>query len=199
MGSDHLPEPDHDGARRLLAAASVGGPFLLSVGTIEPRKNQRRMVEAYTRARGQLPGPWPLVLVGPSGWGREVAPTDGVAAVGSVAPAVLAALYAQAHLLVYVPLIEGFGLPPVEAMRLGTPVVASPIPSTGGAALEVDPHDTDSIAAGIVSGATDEALRSRLRELGTARSSELAWSAIAHRHLAVWDVAGAPRAADRHD
>jgi glycosyltransferase involved in cell wall biosynthesis len=197
MGTDHLPAPDHDGARRLLAGASVGSPFLLSVATIEPRKNQRRMVEAYTAARARLPGPWPLVLVGPSGWGGGIAPTDGVVPVGPVAPAVLAALYVEARLLVYVPLIEGFGLPPVEAMRVGTPVVASAVPSTDGAALEVDPYDVDSIADGIVTGATDEILRSRLRELGTARSAELTWSSIARRHLAVWDGAAA-RAADRH-
>ena len=78
----------------------------------------------------------------------------------------LAGLYASARLLAYVPLIEGFGLPPVEAMSVGTPVVASPLPSTGGAAFEVDPNDTASIAAGLLRVATDEPTRERARRDG---------------------------------
>ena len=101
----------------------------------------------------------------------------------------LSGLYATARLLAYVPLIEGFGLPPVEAMRFGAPVVASPLPSTAGAAFEVDPHSTDSIAEGILRVATDESERLRLQTLGLARSAELTWSAIAHRHVLVWEEA----------
>jgi glycosyltransferase involved in cell wall biosynthesis len=73
-------------------------------------------------------------------------------------------------------------------------VVASPLPSTGGAAREVDPHDTSSIAAGLLDVATDEAVRSELIRLGSARAAELSWSSIARRHCEVWD-----RAADRRD
>ena len=113
----------------------------------------------------------------------------GVVLAGLVAPPELSALYAMARLLAYVPLIEGFGLPPVEAMAFGAPVVASPLPSTAGAAFEVDPHDTDSIAEGILRVATDDEERTRLRSLGLARSAELTWSAIARRHVAVWEEA----------
>ena len=77
MGSDHLPPPDFDAGAALLARLGIQGPFLLSVGTLEPRKNQARLIEAYTRIRGSLPEPWPLVLVGPTGWGRQVAPGPG--------------------------------------------------------------------------------------------------------------------------
>jgi len=109
----------------------------------------------------------------------------------------LTGLYASASLLAYVPLIEGFGLPPVEAMSVGTPVVASPLPSTGGAALEVDPHDTASIAAGLLQVATDEPTRTDLVAKGTARAAELSWTSIARRHRDVWDlVAGGRPASD---
>ena len=113
--------------------------------------------------------------------------TTGVVLAGLVAPPVLSALYEMARLLAYVPIIEGFGLPPVEAMAFGCPVVASPLPSTAGAAFEVDPHDIDSIAEGILRVATDDQERARLRSLGFSRSAELTWSTIARRHAAVWE------------
>jgi glycosyltransferase involved in cell wall biosynthesis len=74
-------------------------------------------------------------------------------------------------------------------MAFGTPVVASPLPSTAGAAYEIDPLDTDSIAAGILMVATDESERARLVRLGRERSAELRWSGIARQHLAVWEAA----------
>ena len=187
MGSDHLPPPDVDAAVAHLSRLGVEGPFLLCVGTLEPRKNLQRLVEAYSAIRDDLPEPWPLVMVGPSGWGEQVDPTTGVILAGTVAPAVLSGLYASARLLAYVPLIEGFGLPPVEAMSVGTPVVASPLPSTGGAAFEIDPNDTESIADGLLQVATDEALRADLIHRGSARATDLAWSTIAGRHRAVWE------------
>jgi glycosyltransferase involved in cell wall biosynthesis len=187
MGSDHLPPPDRPAATRLLGRLGVRGPFLLSVGTLEPRKNQTRLIEAYRRVRPSLPEPWPLVLVGPSGWGKQVKPATGVVLAGLVSSAELSALYQMARLLAYVPFIEGFGLPPVEAMAFGTPVVASGhLPSTVDAAFDVDPHDVESIAHGLLVVATDEERRSRLRSLGLARASGLSWSAMARRHLSVW-------------
>ncbi len=187
MGSDHLPPPDHAGARALLARVGVTGPFLLSVGTLEPRKNQTRLIQAYERIRGSLPERWPMVLVGPSGWGERVRPAAGVVLAGLVSPAELSALYGMARLLAYVPYVEGFGLPPVEAMAFGAPVVASrSLPSTSGAAFEVDPHDVESIAEGLLVVATDDRERSRLRARGSVRAAELTWAAMARRHLAVW-------------
>jgi glycosyltransferase involved in cell wall biosynthesis len=191
MGSDHLPPPDLEAARTLLSRMGVDGPFLLSVGVFEPRKNQARLIEAYQRVRGSLPEPWPLVMVGPSGWGERVRPEAGVVLAGLVSPSELSALYAMTRLLAYVPLIEGFGIPPVEAMAFGAPVVASPLPSTAGAAFEVDPHDVESIAEGLLRVATDDGERSRLQALGLDRSGELTWSAVASRHLDVWNLAAA--------
>jgi alpha-1,3-rhamnosyl/mannosyltransferase len=86
----------------------------------------------------------------------------------------------------YVPLLEGYGLPAVEAMRAGVPVVASPMPSTAGAALEVDPLDPGAIAGGLVQAAADESARTALVTAGLARARDLTWEAAARRHTALW-------------
>jgi alpha-1,3-rhamnosyl/mannosyltransferase len=197
MGCDHLPPPDLEAGAALLERIGVHGPFLLSVGTLEPRKNLHRLTESYGRIRESLPEPWPLVMVGPSGWGEQVRPGPGVVLAGLVTPRELSALYSLARLLAYVPLIEGFGLPPVEAMVFGTPVVASRLPSTAGAAFEVDPRDGGSIAAGLLTVATDDAERARLQVAGRHRAAELKWSTIARRHIAVWDEARAQQGGRR--
>jgi glycosyltransferase involved in cell wall biosynthesis len=197
MGCDHLPPPDLEAGAALLERIGVHGPFLLSVGTLEPRKNLHRLTESYGRIRESLPEPWPLVMVGPSGWGEQIRPGPGVILAGLVTPGELSALYSMARLLAYVPLIEGFGLPPVEAMVFGTPVVASPLPSTEGAAFEVDPRDSGSIAAGLLTVATDDTERARLQVAGRHRAAELTWSTIARRHVAVWDEARAHRGGRR--
>lgn len=187
MGCDHLPPPDLAAGSALLARLGVHGPFLLSVSTVEPRKNLVRLTEAYQEIRESLPGPWPLVLVGPSGWGEQITARSGVVLAGLVTPGELSALYSTTRLLAYVPLIEGFGLPPVEAMVFGAPVVASPLPSTAGAAHEVDPRDSASIAAGLLTVAIDEGERARLQLAGHRRAAELSWSMIASSHVALWD------------
>lgn len=185
-GSDHLPAPDHAAAREALARAGVEGPYLLCVGTLEPRKNLARLAEAFARARPRLPEPWPLVVVGPPGWGPSLPPHPGVVVLGRTSEPVLAGLYAGARCLAYVPLLEGFGLPALEAMVYGTPVVASPMPSTGPAAIEVDPTDIESITAGLLEGALDGPARSRAQELGRQRAASLTWAAAARRHLEAW-------------
>lgn len=185
-GCDHLPVADADGATALLRSLGVTTPYLLTVSTIEPRKNLPRLIEAFHRVRDRLPEPWPLVVVGPLGWGPALHPTPGVVLAGVVDDAVLAGLYAGARCLAYVPLLEGWGLPPVEAMAACTPVVASPMPSTGGAALEVDPADVDAIGAGLVAAAGDEPRRSALVTAGLLRAGELTWEGAARRHAALW-------------
>ncbi|HEX2043028.1 MAG TPA: glycosyltransferase family 1 protein [Acidimicrobiales bacterium] len=186
-GADHLPPPDQAAAEACLRRAGVAGRYLLTVSTLEPRKNLARLAAAYQEARPRLPEPWPLVVVGPPGWGEQgPAPGEGVVLVGPVEGATLAALYAGARAVVYVPLVEGFGLPAVEAMAAGVPVVASPMPSTGGAALEVDPLDTGAIAAALVRAATDEGTRSALVDAGTRRAGALTWKATARRHHEIW-------------
>ena len=196
-GCDHLPEPDDDAAAVVLANLDVTGPFLLSVGTLEPRKNVRRLIAAYHLARARLPEPWPLVVVGPSGWGERDASADGdgdgdgVVMAGWLGAGALAALYRRARAVAYVPLLEGFGLPAVEAMAAGTPVVASPMPSTGGAGLDVDPTDVAAMAAALVTAAADEGARADLSAAGRERAAALTWEATARAHVELWQSLGA--------
>lgn len=196
-GADHLPEPDEAAAATVLGRLGLprAVPYLLSVCTLEPRKNLARLLEAYAVARDRLPEPWPLVVVGPRGWGDSGLSDgggEGVLLAGHVEDPALAALYLGARAMCYVPLVEGFGLPVAEAMRAGTPVVASHgLPSSNGAALEVDPLDPESIAEGIVSAATDSVVRDRLVTAGRARASSLTWAAAASAHLEVWRTVAA--------
>jgi glycosyltransferase involved in cell wall biosynthesis len=106
---------------------------------------------------------------------------------GAVDDAVLAALYARAKGVAYVPLHEGYGLPAVEAMWAGAPVVASAVPSVGtsGAALIVDPTDVASIADGLVR-VTDWYERDQLVAAGRAHTAELTWGRAAERHAELW-------------
>ena len=185
-GCDHLPLPDHAGAGTLLERLGVSGEFLLTVSTLEPRKNLERLIAAYQEARPRLPEPWPLLVVGPAGWGAALRPAPGVVLAGPVQGAVLAGLYARARLVASVPVVEGFGLPAVEAMACGAPVVASPLPSTGEAAYTVDPLDVAAIAQALQRVAADEALRRDLVAAGRARAARLTWAAAAAGHAEVW-------------
>jgi glycosyltransferase involved in cell wall biosynthesis len=185
-GCDHLPSPDHAAAAALLARLHVSSGYLLTVSTLEPRKNLARLLDAYRRARPRLPEPWPLVVVGPPGWGGELQPPPGVVLTGRVPDATLAALYTGARCMAYVPLVEGFGLPPAEAMLACVPVVSTPLPSTAGASIEVDPTDVAAIADALVVAAADDAVRSERVTAGLLRAGELTWEAAARRHAELW-------------
>lgn len=193
-GVDHLPPPDEAGATALLERAGVGEGFLLAVGTLEPRKNLGRVVRAYALARGDLEGARTLVVVGPRGWGRATpAGHEGVRVVGPVGDAVLAALYKSARALVYVPITEGFGLPPLEAMASGTPVVTStavpsvtPEPGDEAAAIRVDPCSVEEIARAMVAVVPDGPRRASLIERGNALAASRTWKASASAHVAWW-------------
>jgi alpha-1,3-rhamnosyl/mannosyltransferase len=196
-GADHVADPNPTATAALLHRVGVSGDFLLTVGTLEPRKNLDRLVRAFKLVRPSLPGPWPLVVVGPTGWGPE--PThppdaEGVVFTGAVSDPVLAGLYQRARAFAYVPLTEGYGLPPLEAMRMGTPcVVSDEVPSVHdlGARGEppariVDPLDVEDIARGLGAVLTDDALRVDLAARGSAYALARTWSAAAQAHLALW-------------
>lgn len=167
-----------DEVARVRALYRLPERYLLFVGTVEPRKNLRGLVAAMAH----LPEPPPLVVAGAEGWGDSGVDenTDGVHFLGFVPPDDLSPLYAGADVFCYPSEREGFGLPVLEAMAQGTPVVTSRGTATeetaGAAAVLVDPRDPVDIARGI-----DEADRRR-RELsakGIARAQRRSWAATA--------------------
>ena len=197
-GADHLAQPDPQGAGSLLQRLGVRGEFLLAVATLEPRKNLARVVDAYGRIRTGLPEPWPLVVVGPAGWGGVAGalasqPRAGVVLAGPVADPVLTALYDRARVLAYLPLDEGFGLPALEALSRGLVCVASDaVPSVGVGAWEspvallADPGDVEAMAAALLSGATDDELRTRLVASGRRLAAGRTWRAAAEQYIELW-------------
>jgi glycosyltransferase involved in cell wall biosynthesis len=164
--------------------AAAEGEYVLAVGTLEPRKNLARAAEAARLAGVELR------VAGARGWGDV--PLDGTRWLGEVDDEELARLYRGARALVYPSRYEGFGIPILEAMRSGTPVVTSGGGATeeiaGGAAVLVDPLDARSIAAGL-----DEAGRRReeLRALGFARAAAFDWGDVAEQTIRVYEAAGA--------
>jgi len=196
-GSDHLVDEDPAQTAAALRRLGVPGEYLLTVSTLEPRKNVDRLLAAYGRLRRSLPEPWPLVIVGPTGWGPAMESQgdhEGVVFAGRVTEAVLSGLYRRARAFAYVPLTEGYGLPPLEAMRVGIPtVVANEVPSVHdlgepdrAAALIVDPSDVDDIAAGLAAVLTDETVRADLARRGQVYSAGRTWRAAANQHLGLW-------------
>jgi glycosyltransferase involved in cell wall biosynthesis len=196
-GSDHLVPEDPGQTEALLRRLGVRGEFLLTVSTLEPRKNVDRLLLAYGLIRAGLPEPWPLVIVGPTGWGSTLSgPPDqeGVVFAGAVSDAALTGLYRRARAFAYVPLTEGYGLPPLEAMRTGTPsVIANEVPSVVDLedpgpppARIVDPFDVEDIAAGLVAVLADETVRADLAVRGAAHARSRTWKTAAHQHIGLW-------------
>jgi glycosyltransferase involved in cell wall biosynthesis len=154
-------------------SAPLGGPAILGLGTIEPRKNLARLVEAWRLLDGELG----LTLAGGEGWGDRPDLADPrIRRLGYVPDDDLGSLYRGAAVLVYPSLYEGFGMPVIESLAGGTPVVASAHPSLDGAcgdaAVRVDPLDPEAIATGV-----REALarRDELVPLGLAHAARFSW------------------------
>jgi len=183
----------------------IEGDYILSVGSIQPRKNLRRLVHAYSllqeaRPRVKLPT---LVLVGKKAWlygetlraieqsgvGDQVLLTD------YVSEEDLPALYSGALAFVYPSYFEGFGLPPLEAMQCGTPVIVGDRTSlpevVGDAGLLVNPFDESEIAAALARLIDDPNLRQNLRVKGMQRAAKFSWHETARRTLAVYEEVAA--------
>ncbi len=169
----------------------IEGPFVLSVGTVEPRKNLPALLAAFAELAPERRDLL-LVLAGPAGWGRSVvkmrqslSPAIGerVVTTGFVSDDELAALYGEASAFCYPSLLEGFGLPVLEAMSYGAPVVTSSGTATqevaGDAAVMVDPNVPSQIAVALARVLDDASLASELSAAGRARAATFTWEATA--------------------
>jgi glycosyltransferase involved in cell wall biosynthesis len=180
-------------------------PYCLFVGNLEPRKNLPRLIEAFARFRRRTPGGGAhsrpqLALAGSRAWlhggilraVEAYGLADEVVFTGYVSPEDLPAVYAAASCFVFPSLYEGFGLPVLEAMAAGTPVVASragSIPEIAGdAAVLVDARDAGEMADAIGAVLTDGALRDRLIARGRQQAARFTWETAARQTLAVYDT-----------
>ena len=165
----------------------INGPYLVTVGTREPRKNLDNVLAAFEMARTQLGGNLQLVVIGPPGWGPITRPTSAsVIFTGHLPDHLRDSLVAQASGCLYVPLYEGWGFPVVEAMACQIPVISSKVPSAATATRLVDPESPEDIALAIVEVVSDPQLAARLVEKGAVRVAELTWARCAKEHLRIW-------------
>jgi len=172
-------------------ARLVPGGFWLSVGSLEPRKNHRRILEAYQASRSAMP----LVLAGGKGWLMDgFAAAGDVMLTGYVSDAELEWLYRNCFAFLYPSLFEGFGMPPLEAMTLGAPAVVSNTSSlpevVGDAGLLVDPEDAPAIAAAMGKLASGEVSREALRQAGEDQARRFSWESSANKLLEVYRAVG---------
>ncbi len=196
VNAEFAPVTDPAQLEAARAWAGVGGaPFVLAVSTLQPRKNFVRLIQAFA----QLHHPeLHLVIAGGKGWLYEAIFAEvarlGLAArvhfPGFAPEPLLPALYSAAHGLAYPSLYEGFGLPMLEAMACGTPVLAantSCLPEVAGhAALLVNPLEVEALAHGLERLTADTALRTDLRQRGLTRAAQFTWAEAARHLLTVY-------------
>lgn len=200
-GTDPISPDDLLLARRrapaIKKAIGVDGPYFLAVGDVRPRKNLLRVIQAFEMVQERLPNAR-LVIVGQDMHrsdeiARAAANVPGIVRLGYVDDEQLDALYAGASALVFPSLYEGFGLPILEAMARGTPVITSDVSSmpevAGQAALLVNPYDPAAIANAMASVASDKVLARRLSKAGRERAAQFTWDETARRTLAVYEEA----------
>jgi glycosyltransferase involved in cell wall biosynthesis len=175
------------------------GKYLLCVGNVEPRKNLVRLVESYDLLRRSVGMQHPMVIAGGQGWHNspiyrkveELGLRQAVRFLGYVPDDDLPPLLNGALLFVYPSLYEGFGLPPLEAMACGTPVVTSNTSSlpevVGDAALTVDPYDVEGLTKAMEQLLTDQELQNEMRTRGLARAKLFSWERAARETLKVYE------------
>jgi len=176
--------------------------FVLSVGTLEPRKNLERLLAAYSALPEGVRLAYPLVLAGGGGWKdsdlqRQIQHMElrgEVIRTGYLPRAQILDLYASAAVFVYPSIYEGFGLPVLEGFASGTPVLTSNVTSmpevSAGAAIEVNPLSVDEIRYALLNLLDDAALRSRHIQLGFDRAKAFTWAKCAEQTMAVYKQLG---------
>ncbi len=198
LGVDHTrfyPRPPREAQRRVNQTLGIEPPYILALGTLEPRKNLAAVLRAYARLKRDAP---PLIVAGARGWG-EAAIFDVAQALnlqgriritGYIPEDVLPDLYAGAQLFVYPSLYEGFGLPVLEAMACGAPVITSSTSSlpevAGEAALLVNPSHPEELAEAMQRALEDEPLRDELRAKGPAQAARFSWERAARETLDIY-------------
>lgn len=172
--------------------------FVLGLGTLQPRKNFERLIEAYAQVKHQIGDKIKLVIAGGLGWlyesifekTKELHLQAEVCFPGYVADEDLPALYSMADLFVFPSLYEGFGLPPLEAMACGTPVITSNVSSlpevVGDAAWMVNPLDVEALAAAMQQVLSDTALRQQMIARGLWQARRFTWEQAARQLLNVY-------------
>ncbi len=174
------------------------GRYLLAVGTLEPRKNLQVALRAYMLLPPQVRKRFPLVLVGMNGWRtsaleHQIAPlisAGEIRQIGYLPREELAMVTAGALTLIYPSIYEGFGLPPLEAMACGVPVIASEVSSlpevVGDTGMLINPYDEEALAQAILKMISDDGLRHQLSLTALARSSEFTWDKCARQTVDVY-------------
>ncbi len=198
--------PQH--ARPVIASLGIREPYLIAVGTVEPRKGYPVLLQAVERAATKIPD-LQLVIVGATGWlaepiERTLEEAQGrgrVLRLRGISDQTLAALYSASAAFVTASFYEGFNLPLLEALACGAPVIATDIPVhrevAGDAALFVRSGDVDSLAEAIIGLLTEGALASRLQKAASQRASRFSWHKSAEQHIAVYRAVASEHASRR--
>jgi alpha-1,3-rhamnosyl/mannosyltransferase len=182
---------DKEQARAVARHYGLERPYVLYVGTIEPRKNVGVLLDAWREVARDLRGEFDLVIAGPYGWGEQSlydrlqAGTPGVRYLGYVPEPDLAPLSAAATVFAYVSLYEGFGLPVGQALAAGVPVLTSNVSAlpevAGDAALLVDPRSPQEVHSALERLLLSPSLRSQLSDRGRVRAREFTWETCARK------------------
>ena len=205
-GAHFYPEKDAERVATVCERIGLarGVPYLLSLCTLEPRKNLEAVIRAFARLHreGQVDRELRLVLVGNIGWKTERVFAaleeaqdcrEAILLTGFVPDSDLAALYTGARAFVYMARIEGFGLPPLEAMQCGTPVVTSNTSSlpevVGDAGVQVAPDDLDGLCTALLRLSKDDAYREDLASRSVQRAALFSWERFIDQNLAAYRTA----------
>ena len=197
VGEEFRPIPRAEAVAHVQRRYGLDAPYLFFIGVFAPRKNLRRLIDGFARFKAGTGSPAKLVMAGRPWLGDDVAAAIArnelereVVVLGHVNDESVPFLYSAADLFVFPSVWESFGMPVVEAMACGVPVLTSNgscLPEIAGdAAVLVDPYSAGDIARGITSVMTDPALAARLRDLGLARAGQFTWERTARETLAAY-------------